>query len=195
MNLSAISSVKPRFKAHKKEETIIYENKLKQQFNPDRPNAVWVSDITYVRAGGKWHYVCVVIDLFGRKLIAWKVSSRPDSALTSDTLAEAMKARNYPMDVLFHSDRGVQYTSSQFRKAADKFEISQSFSAKGHPYDNAVAESFFKFLKLEELNRRTFQTKSELTLVLTAYANWYNSERPHSANNGLSPDQKESLPL
>jgi putative transposase len=63
-----------------------------------------------------------------------------------------MRARNYPQGVLFHSDRGVQYTAAEFRKAADKFEVILSFSAKGYPYDNAVAESFFKFLKPEELN-------------------------------------------
>lgn len=70
MNLSALCTVKPRFKPQKKEENMIYENKLKQQFNPDRPNAVWVSDITYKRVAGKWNYICVIIDLFGRKLIA-----------------------------------------------------------------------------------------------------------------------------
>jgi transposase InsO family protein len=125
-------------------------------------------------------------------LIAWKVTDKPDSKLTADTLVDAMKARNHPKGVMFHSDRGVQYSSAEFRKTADKFDVVQSFSAKGHPYDNAVAESFFKFLKLEELDRKIFRSETELRLSMTAYANWYNRERPHSANFGLTPDQKET---
>ena len=193
MNLPTLSTVKPRFRAKKKEENVVYENKLKQKFNPDRPNAVWVSDITYKCVGNKWSYVCVIIDLFGRKLIAWKVSSRANSTLSEDTLAAAMRARAYPRGVLFHSNRGVQYISEQFRKAADRFEVIQSFSAKAHPYDNAVAESFFKFLKLEELDRKVFSSDAELRLSMTAYANWYNRERPHSANSGRTPDEMELL--
>ena len=150
-----------------------------------------MSDITYQRVGGRWSYICVVIDLFGRKLIAWKIGNRADSALTVDTLTAAMKARSFPKNVLFHSDRGVQYTSADFRKMIDNFDVVQSFSAKGHPYDNAVAESFFKFLKLEELNSKSFCSDAELRLAMTAYANWYNRERPHSANMGRSPDETE----
>ena len=191
MNFPALGTVKPRFKAKKKEENIIYENKLKQQFNPNRPNAVWVSDITYQRVGNKWSYICVIIDLFGRKLIAWNVRTRSDSTLTEDTLAAAMRTRGYPRGILFHSDRGLQYTSERFRKAADRFEVIQSFSAKAHPYDNAVAESFFKFLKLEELDRKSFHSEAELKLSMTAYANWYNRERPHSANSGRTPNEME----
>jgi len=107
MNLPALSKVKPKFVVKKKEDETVYENKLRQQFNPDKPNTVWVSDITYTRVGRKWNYVCAIIDLFGRKVIAWKVSSRIDAQLAIDTLEAAMKARNYPRGVLFHSDRGV----------------------------------------------------------------------------------------
>jgi len=93
---------------------------------------------------------------------------------------------------MFHSDRGVQYTSRGFRKILDNVEFVQSFSAKGHPYDNAVAESFFKYLKKEELNRRIFNSINALNLSLFEYIEgFYNKNRPHSANDFLSPIEKE----
>ena len=93
---------------------------------------------------------------------------------------------------MFHSDRGTQYTSKEFRKALDKADFVQSFSAKGHPFDNAVMESFFRYLKHEELNRRTFNTMQELNLSLFEYIEgFYNKSRPHSANGLLSPTEKE----
>ena len=95
---------------------------------------------------------------------------------------------------MFHSDQGSQYTSKEFRKALDCANIVQSFSARGHPYDNAVMESFFRFLKHEELNRRTFNSLQELNLSLFEYVEgFYNKNRPHSANDFLSPNEKEAL--
>lgn len=117
-----------------------------------------------------------------------------DVKLVTDTFNKAFAARNYPDNLIFHSDRGSQYTSKIFRKLLDRYNVIQSFSAKGYPYDNAVAESFFKFLKLEELNRQTFYTKAQLKLSLFEYIeSFYNSKRPHSANGMLSPNQKEKL--
>ena len=93
---------------------------------------------------------------------------------------------------MFHTDRGPQSTSSDFRKEIDSFHMVQSFSAKGHPYDNAVMECFFKYLKKEELNRRHFQSVEQLNQSLISYiAEFYNPIRPHSHNHGLSPNQME----
>lgn len=92
-----------------------------------------------------------------------------------------------------HSDRGSQFTSADFRKELDALHMVQSFSKKGHPYDNAVMECFFKYLKKEELNRRHFRTLEQLQQSLVSYiAGFYNSSRPHSHNNGLSPNQMET---
>jgi len=193
IGLPAMVTVKPKYKAPKKDEAKTYENKLNGQFNPDKPNAVWVSDITYQKTRAGWCYVCVIIDLYARKVVSWRAGRRAVSALTAETLAAAMRARNYPGGVIFHSDRGVQYTSEEFRRAADRFNVVQSFSAKAKPCDNAVAESFFKFLKLEELNRKIFADLNDLSAALSAYLFWYNRNRPHSANNGLSPLEKEVL--
>lgn len=99
----------------------------------------------------------------------------------------AIENRNYPENVIFHSDRGSQYTSDEFRKRLDRASFIQSFSKKGHPYDNAVAEAFFKFLKLEETDRRSYSSFDELELSVFEYIHFYNFNRPHSANDLLSP--------
>ncbi|WP_409152628.1 DDE-type integrase/transposase/recombinase [Fretibacterium fastidiosum] len=101
-------------------------------------------------------YVCVVLDLFSRKVIAWRVSDKIDTQLVMETAEEAYLKRGRPQSVLFHSDRGCQYTSELFRRFSDQRNIVQSFSAPGYPYDNAVVESFFKFFKKEELNSEAF---------------------------------------
>jgi transposase InsO family protein len=128
------------------------------------------------------------LDLFARKLIAYSVGNQPNTELAALTLESAYKSRRSPSGVLFHSDRSTQYTSAAFRKLLDRLDFVQSFSAKGHPYDNAVAESFFKFLKLEELDRKSFKTIEDLQLTMFKYERFYNEKRPHSANLGLTPN-------
>lgn len=193
MALPKMSTHKPRFK-HSKTSQEDCTNFLNKQFYPMQPNLIWVSDFTYVKVSSCFCYVCVIIDLFSRKVISYKTSTRIDTQLALDTFYYACSKRSYPKNVLFHSDRGCQYTSQEFRKALDQADFIQSFSAKGHPYDNAVAESFFKYLKLEELHRRTFSSLEELNLSLFEYIEgFYNRRRPHSANGFLSPEEKEKL--
>ena len=105
----------------------------------------------------------------------------------------AVQNRNInPKGIIFHSDRGAQFTSKVFCDYLDSLDMIQSFSAKGHPYDNAVMESFFKYLKKEETDRHSFASFNELNLALFEYIHgFYNSVRPHSHNNGLSPNQAE----
>ena len=157
-------------------------------FNQPAPNFVWV------RVANRYLYLCAILDLFSRKVIAYKVSQHIDTTLAVNTLEAAMKSRGNPPGVIFHTDRGPQFTSHDFRKAADRLNIMQSFSARGHPYDNAVMECFFKYLKKEEVKRRTYSTISELNLSIFKYIEgFYNSVRPHSHNDGLSPNERERL--
>lgn len=121
-------------------------NLLKQKFNQKAPNLVWVSDITEIKINQKPVYLCVIIDLFSRKVIAHQVSRKNNTRLTMITLNIAMLNQKC-LPNMFHSDRGVQYTSFIFRKNLEKLQITQSFSAPGYPYDNAVMESFFPLLK------------------------------------------------
>ena len=192
MQLPKMSAIKPKFKATNKSNDRDCHNILKQNFNPKEPNKAWCSDITYIKVEGRFYYLCVIIDLFSRRVIAYKISCKIDTRLVLDTFESALKNRNYPENVIFHSDRGSQYTSDEFRKRLDRASFIQSFSKKGHPYDNAVMESFFKYLKKEETDRHSFASFNELNLALFEYIHgFYNSVRPHSHNNGLSPNQAE----
>ena len=191
MALPKMSTVKPKTKHTHSDETTL-QNHLKKEFNPKAPNLVWVSDITYVKVSGRFCYVCAIMDLFSRKILSYKASTSIDAKLVLDTFGLAHSKRGCSKGVMFHSDRGTQYTSKEFRKELDRVDFVHSFSAKGHPYDNAVIESFFKYLKHEELNRRTFNTLQELNLSLFEYIEgFYNKNRPHSANEWLSPNEKE----
>ena len=119
----------------------------------------------------------MIIDLFSRRVIAHKISCKIDTRLVLDTFESALKNRIYPQNVIFHSDRGSQYTSDEFRKRLDKATFIPSFSKKGHPYDNAVAEAFFKFLKLEEINRNSYHSIEEVELSVFEYIHFYNFNR------------------
>jgi len=193
MTLPKMSTIKPRHKPANP-DSHIRQNHLKGDFNPKVANQVWASDITYVKVSGRFCYICVIMDLFSRKILAYKVSTRIDTKLVLDTFRAAYSKRNCPTSVMFHSDQGCQYTSKDFRKELDSVSFVQSFSAKGHPYDNAVLESFFKYLKHEELNRKSFDSIRQLNLALFEYIEgFYNKRRPHSANQLLSPDEKEDF--
>lgn len=193
MQLPKMSTVKPKLSTTKIDQGLPCLNLLKQQFNPCVPNQVWVSDITYIKAGTRFCYLCVIIDLFARKVIAYDVSYSINTELVLSVFDKAYVARRMPCGVMFHSDRGVQYTACKFRQRLDQVNFVQSFSAKAYPFDNAVAESFFKFLKHEETSRKSFPDIHQLELALFEYMNFYNAHRPHSANNRLNPDQKKSL--
>ena len=186
VNLPKMSTAKPsKLKSHT-QETGICTNLPAQQFNQPAPNLVWVCDFTYVRVGARFCYLCVILDLYAGKVIACRVGKHIDRFLAIDTLRDAVQLRGVSKGILFHTDRGSQFTSSDFRKEIDSFYMIQSFSANGHPYDNAVMACFFKYLKIEELNRRHFRSVEQLKQRLVSYiAGFYNSVRPHSHNNGL----------
>ena len=129
---------------------------------------------------------------FACQIFAFCVSSNTQLAI--DTVNSAVAARGKSNGIIFHTDRGCQFTSSKFRRHLDDVNMIQSFSAKGHPYDNAVIECFFKYLKKEEVNRKPYSSFEDLKLSLFKYINgFYNSFRPHSHNNGLSPNDFENL--
>ena len=146
IDLPKMSTDKPRHHS-RQEENGNCANHLKQQFSQNAPNLVWVSDFTYIKAGGKWYYLCVIIDLFSHKVIAWHVSAKPDVDLVMTTFKKAYESRNAPYGLMFHSDRGSQYTAFAFRQLLDSLNVVQPFYRKGYPFDNAVCESFFRYLK------------------------------------------------
>lgn len=192
MNLPKMSTIKPFRHKTKTAQDEECHNILKQKFNPSEPNNVWVCDFTYIRAAGRFYYLCAILDLFSRKVIAFKLSNKMDTKLAIETVNRAVAARGKSGGIIFHTDRGSQFTSADFRRYLDNLNMIQSFSAKGHPYDNAVMECFFKYLKKEEVNRKKYSSFDDLNLCLFKYIyGFYNSKRPHSHNNGLSPNAAE----
>lgn len=169
-------------------------NHLHQEFNQKAPNIVWACDFTYIKVAGKWYYLCIVMDLFSRKVIFWTISGKPDVNLVMTAFQKAYNKRGQPQRLMFHSDRGTQYTAFSFRKLLDSLNIVQSFSKKGYPFDNACCECFFKYLKKEETNRRTYHSVQELHASIFEYIEgFYNSRRPHSSLGMLTPNEKEEL--
>jgi len=171
-----------------------YTNHLQQKFDQNAPNLVWTSDFTYIRVNGKWYYLCIVMDLFSRKIIAWHISGRPDVDFVMTAFKKAYAKRNAPYGLMFHSDRGSQYTAFSFRQLLDSLDVVQSFSKKGYPFDNACCECFFKYLKKEETDRKCYHSLQELQLSIFEYIEgYYNSKRPHGTLNMLTPNEAEDL--
>lgn len=166
-------------------------DKLKRQFDQSTPNTVWVSDITQLYINYKVYYLCVIIDLFSRKVIAHHIANNQRTEIVVDTFKSAFKKRNCPTDLLFHSDQGGQYGSYEFRQLLRDKRIEQSFSNPGCPYDNAVAESFFRSLKAEETSTKYYSTLNELRASVAEYIRFFNNKRPHQKFNYLTPNQVE----
>jgi transposase InsO family protein len=162
----------------------IAPNILNQNFEVHRMNQVWVSDMTYIQTGEGWIYLTVIIDLFNRKVVGWAMS---DNLNTEATIIPAwnmaIKDNKITKELIFHSDRGSQYASYRFTNMIKKYNglIKQSMSRKGNCWDNAVAESFFKSLKVEWVYKHSYDQKHEAELsVFTWIETWYNKRRRHS---------------
>lgn len=169
----------------------IAANLLKRQFTVSKINTVWVSDITYVRVSNKWMYLTTIMDLADRMIVAWTLSNNMSSKDTTiNAFNKAVKSRRITRKskLMFHSDRGVQYASEDFRTELRNYGCIQSMSRRGNCWDNAVAESFFKTIKTEALNRYTFSSKTVLERIIFRYIDgFYNTVRKHSALGGISP--------
>ncbi len=120
---------------------------IRMLFKAEKPNQIWVSDITYFKYENQFYYICVIVDLYARKAIACKTSKNHSTQLVTSTFRDAYKNRKPNENLIFHSDRGKQYTSHSFRKILNSYNIKQSFSPSGSPQHNAVIESFFSSLK------------------------------------------------
>ena len=171
----------------------ISANLLRRDFSAERPDQVWVSDITYVRVKTGCAYLCTILDLYSRKVVGWSVAMNMKVDLVRQTLAKALGNRTVaPWELTFHSDRGSQYASRAFREELKRHKIKSSMSRTGDCFDNAVAESFFGTLKTERLCHRQYADLEELRLDLFAYIDgFYNRRRMHSYLDYMSPDDFE----
>ena len=156
-------------------------------------NRVWVSDITYLWTWEGWLYLASVIDLSSRKIVGWALADHMRTDLVLDALAMAVDRRNPPTGVIFHSDRGTQYTSTRFREALQANGMAQSMSRKGQCWDNAVAEAWFGTLKRELIDTRSWATHRQ---VRTALFEWvevtYNNRRLHSSLGFQTPTEYDT---
>lgn len=169
-------------------------NLLNQNFTVTVPNKVWVSDITYIWTDEGWLYLATVLDLYSRRIVGWSVKERLKDDLVIEAFEKACVNRNPQKGLIFHSDRGSQYASSEFRKKLSKREFLQSMSGAGNCYDNACAESFFHTLKTELVYFEHYKTRAEAKTSLFEYIEmFYNRFRRHSTLGYKSPAQFEEL--
>ena len=168
-------------------------NLLDRQFDNQEHLAAVVSDLTYVRVGQKWHYICILLDLHNREIIGYSSGANKDAALPALCFAKLQGAAFASVKVslgkirMFHTDRGSEFDNTLIDELLHAFGINRSLSLKGCPYDNAVAEATFKLVKFEFVYRRVFESPEQLALELTDYVHWFNTIRIHGALDYLSP--------
>lgn len=172
----------------------VSRNLLDRNFNPSGLNEVWVSDITYIKTKKDWLYLTTIIDLYNRQVIGWSLSTR---LYTNQTIIPAWKMatskRSITKPLLFHSDRGIQYASREFRKIIKSNSlITQSMIRKANCWDNAVAESFFKTLKIELIYGNQYKSIEQAKTSIFEYIEiWYNKKRLHSSLGYKTPYEVE----
>lgn len=168
------------------------ENRLLEHGNATELNQVWVADVTYLKINGQWQYLATVMDQFSRRVLGWSLSATRTTKLTEAALGYALKKRNYPRGIVFHTDRGVEFTGSGFQKLLEKYQFEHSLNRPGHCTDNAFMESFYHTLKGELIRKSFFKTVKVLRRELSRYINkFYNSVRLHSGLGYLSPIEYE----
>jgi transposase InsO family protein len=185
-----VGKAKKKFKAttNSKHNLPVAENLLKQNFAAQKPNTVWVSDITYIWTLEGWLYLAVILDLYSRQVVGWAMSDRLKTDFVIKALYQAIGRRNPGSGCIFHSDRGVQYASADFRDVLNSHGFIQSMSRKGNCYDNAVAESFFHTLKTEHVYDYRYETRADARQSVFDYIEiFYNRQRRHSALGYRSP--------
>ena len=196
LGLCAITVKKYKPHSSKKVEEGL-ENVLKRDFTTTSINEKWVGDITYIHTiKDGWCYLASVLGVHSKKIIGYAFGKR----MTNDLVVKALKNAHYNQSpdknkqLIFHTDLGSQYTSNYLKEICKKLNITQSFSKKGCPYDNACIESFHSSIKKEEIYRNTYRTFEEANIDIFKYIEaWYNKKRLHSSINYMTPDQCELL--
>ncbi len=171
----------------------VYANLVNRKFHTEYPNKIWVSDITYIKYQNKFAYSCVILDLFSRKIVSWSVKEHMETSLIIEALDKAVSKEKPGKGLIFHSDRGSQYASYEFKKKLQSYSMLSSMSRKGDCWDNAVAESFFKTLKQEEVYKTSYDSLQQIKNSLFEYIDiFYNRQRIHSYLNYKTPIQVEN---
>jgi len=168
-----------------------YPNLLNREFNAERPNQKWVTDISYIPTTQGNCYLSVIRDLYDNSIVAYQMSKDMTVKLVLDTIKKAMKKENVTAELQLHSDQGFQYTSHPYFKLTQSYGITPSMSRRGNPYDNALAENFFSILKTECIYRAKRKTYEEARRLIGEYIYFYNNERIQLKTK-LTPLEKRS---
>lgn len=171
----------------------LVKNELQREFIQEKELAVVVSDLTYVRVSGKWHYVCLLVDLFNREIIGPSVGESKTASLFYKALASI--SANLNNIQMFHTDRGKEFDNKLIDDALEIFNIQRSLSMKECPYDNAVAEATFKVFKTEFANQANFSAVDQLEIELNDYVHWFNNIRIHGTLGYLTPTEFKLQPI
>lgn len=168
-------------------------NLLKRRFAPESANQAWCGDISFIRVSGGWCYLALVIDLYSRRIVGHAMSSSPDAELVCRALRNALETRQRSGRLLFHSDQGGQYRSKKYRRLLWKHGVMQSMSRRGNCLDNSPMERVFRSLKSEWMPKGGYVDLRQATGDIGIWiSRWYNTQRPHGHNGGLSPCEYEN---
>lgn len=191
-NIQAKMSRKFKVTTKQSSRALASENLVNRNFSATQRNQIWTSDITYLWTKEGWLYLAVVMDVYSRKIVGWSIDSSLSTELVIRALMMAIMHRNPNSGIIFHSDRGSQYTSSSFRIILKDYGIIQSMSSTGNCYDNAITESFFHTLKTELIYWEKYQTREQAKTSIFEYIEInYNRRRLHSTLGYLSPVEFE----
>lgn len=193
--IAAIRCRKKRYRRNAVTPSLGYApNLLNQNFESPQPNQKWVADISYIPTLEGWVYLAVVMDLYSRRIVGWKMSNRMKQDLSLKALDMAVALRAPKGGLIHHSDRGSQYSASHYQMTLKQNGMTSSMSGKGSCYDNAVVEAFFKTLKAELVWRIKFKTREQAERIIHDYiVNFYNAKRRHGALENMSPMMYEKL--
>lgn len=192
LGLNVTQRVAYKVTTKRKHSDAVADNLLNQNFDPVGPNQVWAGDVTYLKTGEGWMYLAVVMDLYSRRIVGWHIAKRMKTDLVCKALMKAYNVRQPPKGLVFHSDRGSQYTSKHYRKLLSSYEMRASMGDVGACWDNAVVERFFGSLKHDWLFKVAQPTRDHMKADVARFMRYYNVERLHTANEDLSPSVFEN---
>ena len=168
-----------------------YPNLLNREFNAERPNQKWVTDISYIKTAQGFLYLSIIRDLYDNSIVAYKMDKEQSIKLVLDTIKAAKRKEKITAEVQLHSDQGFQYTSQAYFNLTQSYGITPSMSRRGNPYDNALAENFFSILETECIHRVKLSGYDEARLIISEYINFYNNYRIQTKTK-LTPLEKRN---
>ena len=187
LNLIVKQRVAYKVTTRRNDNDAVADNLLNQNFNPVATNQVWAGDITYLKTGEGWMYLAIVMDLYSRRIVGWAISKRMTTGLICQAMIMAYNLRQPPRGLVFHSDRGSQYTSKRYRRLLKSYGVRSSMGDVRACWDNAVVERFFGSLKHDWIFKIAQPTREHMRNDVAAYMRYYNLVRLHSANGDQSP--------